>query len=68
MPTSYKARGEDHQKGGDGWGVGLAWILVKARWQESGDTRKANLTHRSKGVQILIKLLRAFQHQGHWSW
>lgn len=58
-PDAYKLEGkgkEDSPKGWKGWRMALAWILVKARWQESGDTR-GNLTHGSKGVQVLIELL-----------
>ena len=47
--------------------MALAWILAKTEWQESRDTRE-NPTHRSEGVQVLVELLRAFHHQGHWSW
>lgn len=33
-----------------------------------GMVRNPDAYKRSKGVQVLTELLRAFQHQGHWSW
>ena len=65
-PDAYKLWGKEKGviKRLEGVGNGPGMDPSESQWQ---DTRE-NLTHRSERIQVLVELLWAFHHQGHWSW